>query len=136
MLLTELIDVPGVRDVAPLRILVVDSTCGVGELIKHILIRVEHSVDVVGSTSEALDLLQHATYDVVIAEQYLGCRNAPGSDLARRVRLAPCEPAFILATDSLASVTDLTYVDALLLKPFRATTLRRMVARIATRDRR
>jgi CheY-like chemotaxis protein len=133
MLATELIDVPGVGDVAPLRILVVDNTRCVGELIRHILIRVEHRVDVVGSTREALDMLERASYDVVIAEQYLGCRDITGCELARLVRHNWPATGFSLVTESLASITDASNVDAVLLKPFCVVGLREMVNRIGLR---
>jgi CheY-like chemotaxis protein len=129
--LTDEAETADLTDDLPLRILVVDASPQIGELIKHSLMRVEHTVDVVSSSSEALGRLEHSSYDVVISEQYLGCSEVTGSDLARQVRRASCEPGFILATDSLASVTDVTNVDAVLLKPFCLTTLRETVARIA-----
>jgi CheY-like chemotaxis protein len=133
MLVSEPIDIPGVWDVGPLRILVVDHTRSVGELIKHMLIRVEHAVDVVGSSCEAMDMLEHTTYNVVISEQYLGCRDVSGCDLARLVRRRWPDTAFSLVTESLASLTDMADVDAVVLKPFCVVALREMVTRIGVR---
>jgi len=133
MVVSELIDIPGVCDVSPLRILVVDNKRCVGELIKDVLLRVEHAVDVVDSSSAALAALERGSYDVVISEQYLGWREPSGTELARLVRRKRSATGFILATESLASVTDMTNVDAVLLKPFCVTTLREMVTRAGAR---
>jgi CheY-like chemotaxis protein len=136
MAISELIyepEAPEVTDVAPLRVLVVDDSHRVGELIKDVLLRVEHAVDVVGSSREALAALEHATYDVVISEQYLGGREPSGTDLARLVHRKQPATGFIVATESLASVTDLTNVDAVLLKPFCVIALREMVNRAGAR---
>jgi len=114
----------------PLRILVVDDSRRVGELMRAILTRVEHAVDVVSSPCEALFRLERVGYDVVISDLYL-CKETSGVELARALRRQWPETGFILATGSMALVSATEPVDAVLIKPFRATVLREMVARVA-----
>jgi DNA-binding response OmpR family regulator len=130
MTVTELIDLPPTTDVAPLRVLVVDTSSRIGEMIRHILTRVEHAVDVVGSASEALAMLQRRGYDVVIAEQFLGAHQMSGVDLAHLIARQRPETAFILAIESLADILTVPDVDAVVLKPFGAIALRKAVARV------
>jgi DNA-binding NtrC family response regulator len=117
--------------VTHLRLLVVDDSERIGELMRAILTRVEHAVDVVHSPDEAITRLKCKHYDVVISELFL-CKDLSGPELARAIRQRWSDVGFILATGSMALVSANGPVDAVLMKPFGASVLRELVVRVAS----
>jgi DNA-binding response OmpR family regulator len=117
-------------ELSPLRILVVDDWPEVGEMVRVVLMRVEHAVDVVASPRQALARLEDTDYDVVISELFL-CDDISGLQLARLIGRRWPNTAFILATGSEASICGLSRIDAMLTKPFGARVLRETVVRVA-----
>jgi DNA-binding NtrC family response regulator len=120
---------PEPADLTPLRILVVDDWPHIGDLLRLVLMRVEHAVEVVASPEEALAKLERSDYDVVISELYL-CRDINALELCRVIRHRWPWTAFILATASMASISS-SCIDAILLKPFGVRMLRESVVRVA-----
>jgi DNA-binding NtrC family response regulator len=115
----------------PLRILVVDNSPQVGDLMRAILTRVEHSVDVVHSPSAALAHLERRSYDVVISDLFL-CNDLNGMDLARAVRHMWPDVGVILSTNTSSTLSSACEpMDAVLMKPFGAADLRQLVANVA-----
>ena len=115
----------------PLRILVVDSSPQIGELMCAILTRVEHTVDVVCSPSAALIQLDRQPYDVVISDMF-PCSDLKGMDLACAVRHMWPDVGVILSTNTTALAPPCGPMDAVLTKPFGATDLRDLVVTVAS----
>jgi DNA-binding NtrC family response regulator len=124
-------DVPrGPAYATPLRILVVDDSPRVGDLMHTILTRVEHAVEVVRSPSAALARLECGVYDVVISELFLS-NDLNGMHLACAVSHLWPDVAVILSTGTTALTSASGPMDAVLMKPFGAADLRDLVTNVA-----
>lgn len=113
-------------------ILVVDDEPTIRDMVRWCLEQDDHRVVVVGTGEEAVSLLQHESFDVVISDIIMP--GIDGIEVLRRARVLAPRAAVILIT---AYATVETAVEALrrgaadyLLKPFRLEDLRVRVARL------
>lgn len=116
-----------------LRVLVVEDSPTMRELMLIHLRHAGHDADAVSSGTAALARLQAATFDVVISDLSLG-HELNGWDLARTIAEHWPGVGFILATGSAEDLAPERLashgIDAVLSKPFRGVQLREAVVRV------
>ena len=102
------------------RILVVDDTPSVADLIREMLLSFGHKADICGSAKEAQVLFEVGKYDLVITDYTMPGTN--GIDFAHALRRRSPEQLIMLITGSTFSVPDSTMqalpVNSILQKPF------------------
>jgi CheY-like chemotaxis protein len=117
-----------------LRVLVVDDSASMRELMVMLLRQAGHSALGAESAAAALDRLEASTFDVVVSDLSLG-EGDNGWGLARIVAERWPGVGFILATGWAPVVKreqlEAAGVDRVLAKPFRSAQLREAVIRVA-----
>jgi CheY-like chemotaxis protein len=121
---------PRRRNLRSQRVLVVEESAGLREMLALILRRDGHVVDTVALGTEALAHLEESQYDVIISDVSLGS-GLSGLDLAYAVQQISPKVRFILATSAVQELSRVERerlgVDTLLNKPFSPAQLRRAV---------
>ena len=106
--------------IAAKRILVVDDTSHVAEVIHAMLDHFGHQVETAGSGAEALNLFQPGKYDLIITDYAMP--GMTGLDLARAIKQRAAGQLVMLTTGSAFAVAtqtaDRAQVDLILVKPF------------------
>jgi CheY-like chemotaxis protein len=122
---------PRRRSLSSQRVLVVEDSPSLREMIALILRREGHVVDTVALGTEALEHLEKGQYDVIISDVSLGS-GLSGLDLAYAVQQISPRVRFILATAAVEELSPVERgrlgVDRLLNKPFTPAQLRHAVA--------
>lgn len=117
-----------------LRVLVVDDSATIRELMLVMLRLAGHEAEAQGTAAGALGRLEAATFDVVISDLSLG-RGMNGWNLARCIAEHWPGVGFVLATGCAEDLDRAQLascgVDAVLAKPFRGAQLRETVLRVA-----
>jgi len=114
----------------PLRILVVDDQPVQCELISHALQRDWHTVDLASNGREALELLDHREYDLVITDKVMPEMN--GDQLAAAVKSREPDTRVIMLTGFGAArdAEHSEFVDATVAKPASLAELRAAIAKV------
>ncbi|MDQ3810875.1 MAG: response regulator, partial [Chloroflexota bacterium] len=121
-----------------LRVLIVDDEPAFARSLRGLLGLLGHEASVVGSAPQALSLLAHERFDVVLTDYSLG--EITGAELAAQLEKGQATPFVVLVTGYAAEVDDPALlsrgVDAVLPKPCRADDLRTLLARVAAKPSR
>ncbi len=123
---------PGSAPAALRRILLAEDDAVFAGSLRELLALQGHDVRVAGSAAAALDALDQARFDVVLADYRLG--DMTGSELAERIARRPEAPTVVLLTGYATEVNDPTLlgqgISAVLPKPCRAEDLRAVLASV------
>lgn len=117
--------------VQPVRVLLVDDEPGVRNVLMRLLTLHGHTVVQATSGTEALQHLQHESFDIVFTDQ--GMPETSGIELARQIRTQYPELPIVLITGDTEVHAERGLLDAILQKPFQFEALERLIRQLCGR---